>query len=812
MCFHQLLLTAVLIVAGGATAFAQDGATLAGRILDTQGAGIAGATVTLQARAPRVIKLTTLTDEGGAYRFEQLAPGEYLLTAEAVNFAPAPAREIIVGRAAAALDVTLEVAGVRAEIVVTAADAPQPIDEVSKAINVVDAREIEERNEYAVTDALRTVPGLRVQQLGGPGSLVSIKTRGLRNEDTAVLIDGLRFRDAAAITGDATGYLEDLLLTNTSRLEVLRGSGSSLYGTNAIGGVVNIVTDEGGGPLRGNVLAEGGGLGLFRGRAQIAGGAGAANRLAYSAGVSHFNVARGVDGDDAARTTSGQGRVLFRLTPTATLSARLSAADSFLQLNSNPSSLLAIPFGAPPPAESVEARPLPLAELRRYEAGIPFDQLNVGDANFIPSANDPDASRAARFFTGALQFAQQPAEAFGYTISYQALKTTRTLRNGTGGVPFQPFGGTSHSEFDGRIHTLNGRTDFRLGRAQLVTAGYEFESETYRNRSFLFTDAQALNRSDDSRVSATQRSHAFFIQDQVRLLDDRLQLSAAFRAQTFTLAQPEFTPAANAPYQGRFDAPPVAYTGDGSVAYFFRSTGTKLRGHVGNGYRAPSLFERFGNFFDSFSGNTFVPLGDPTLRPERSIAFDAGIDQTAFDNRLRASATYFYTRLQEVIGFGGVRTFNRFSGYLNTGGGLARGVELSLAAAPHARLDLSASYTYTNSDLRRPPIFGNDLLRSYVISDHQFSLVATGRLTRRLLLNFDLTATSDYLAPIFPAPAYRFRGPIKTDAGASYTLPLAEQRSVRLFGYVENLFDREYYESGFRTPGVTGRAGAQFNF
>jgi iron complex outermembrane receptor protein len=233
---------------------------------------------------------------------------------------------------AATHDVSLEVAGVRAEVVVTAADTPQPIDEVSKAITTVGEREIEARDEYLIPEALRQVPGLRVQQLGGPGAFVSIKTRGLRNQDTAVLFDGLRFRDPSAPSGDASGYLSDLHATNVSRVEVLRGSGSSLYGTNAIGGVVNIVTDEGGGPARGNVLLEGGGLGLFRGRARLAGGT-EANRITYSAGVSHFNVTRGIDGDDAARTTSGQGRINFRLTPTATLSARIYTADSFLQLN-----------------------------------------------------------------------------------------------------------------------------------------------------------------------------------------------------------------------------------------------------------------------------------------------------------------------------------------------------------------------------------------------------------------------------------------------------------------------------------------------
>ena len=104
-----------------------------------------------------------------------------------------------------------------------------------------------------------------------------------------------------------------------------------------------------------------------------------------------------------------------------------------------------------------------------------------------------------------------------------------------------------------------------------------------------------------------------------------------------------------------------------------------------------------------------------------------------------------------------------------------------------------------------------------MIPDHQFSLVATQRFGRRLLLNFDFAASSDYLAPIldpftFVSRAYRFRGLAKADLGASYTLPLNESRSLRFFGYVDNLFDREYFESGFLTPGRVGRAGAMFVF
>jgi vitamin B12 transporter len=807
-----VIVCALLLAAGlPALARAQQGATLSGRVTDPQGASVNGAAVTLQERARTQLRLSTVTDASGTYRFERLAPGEYLLETEARGFAPGAAQVVNVTRdAAATLDVRLEVAGVAAEVVVTASDTPQTVDEVSKAVTTVSRREIEARDEATIADALTTVPGLRVQQLGGPGSLVSIKTRGLRNQDTSVLIDGLRFRDPSAPEADATSLLSDIQFTDAGRVEVLRGSGSSLYGTNALGGVVNVVTEEGGGPFRGQLFAEGGGMGFARGRAQFSGSAGAAERVVWSAGVSHLNVSKGVDGDDAARATNAQGRALFRLTPTATLSARVYASDSFAQLNEEPQAV-----GTLPATGIVDARPVSRAELRRYERGTPLSQLNLGGATFLPAANDADFSRAARFFSGAVTFAQRPSEAFGYSVTYHGLSTHRSLNEGPAvpGSPadffFEPRGSTVN-DFDGTVNTLNARTDFRLGRHHLINAGYEFERETFSTR---FVD---VTPAGNSSAEVDERSHSLFVQDQLRFLDERLQLSAAFRAQTFRLGTPRFTPVAGAPYAGlTFDSPPNAYTGDGSIAYLFRSTNTKLRGHVGNGYRKPSLYERFGTFFDSFFG--FSAFGDPRLAPERSIAFDAGLDQTLASNRVRLSATYFYTRLQEVIGFGDTPAdpFGRFGGYVNTGGGLARGAELSGEFAPARWLDLFASYTHVNSDQRRPVVAG--VLRAFATPEPQFTLVADARLGSRVAVNFDLVAASDYLAPLFDARtftnrAYRFNGLRKGDLTASYTFPLSDARRLRLFGKVENVFDRDYYENGFRTPGINGRAGAALYF
>ena len=280
----------------------------------------------------------------------------------------------------------------------------------------------------------------------------------------------------------------------------------------------------------------------------------------------------------------------------------------------------------------------------------------------------------------------------------------------------------------------------------------------------------------------------------------------------------------NAPYSDlTLTSPPTAYTFDGAASYFVRKSGTKFRAHVGNGYRVPSLYERFGTFFDDFSSpHGFVAIGDPFLKPEKTIAFDAGIEQNAAKDRVRLSATYFYTRLTDIIGYGfavpDIETTPRpFGGYENQKGGLARGGEFSIKAKPANSTDIFASYTFTNSDQRVPQVQFSGILKTLGIPDHQFTLVATQRF-KRAWINFDFLATSSYLAPIFSNSSfstyiYRFNGNRKGDLTAGYTFGFKkEQMTLRVYGTVENVFDQEYYENGFRTAGATARAGVSLGF
>jgi len=787
---------------------AAQAAAIRGAVTDPQGRPVAGASVRLYARAGGAAGVTTSTPEG-AYRLNA-APGDYLLEVEAPEFGLATISDVRVqGASEAVHDVQLELSSLRTRIVVTASGTALPIEEVSKASDTVDAQQIRDRHEYLLAEAARNVAGLRVQQLGGPGGQTTIKMRGLRSYDTALLIDGLRFRDAASTQSDATGFLQDLAVVNTDRVEILRGSGSSLYGTHAMGGVVDIHSDQGGGKAHGEISAEGGGLGFLRGLARAGGDLGA-GRLLYSGGVSHINVTHGVDPFDPYRNTTGHGFARYNFTPRVSLGGRVFSGESFVALNESPEvddSLLPNQPGSGP----VPAIGLPPDQLRLYEAGQPFD---AGNATFIPAFNDPDNHRASSFIAGALTFTHELSPASSYRLSYHGVNTRRSHRDGPAGLSeFDPVF-SNDSRFNGRIDTLQARGDHQAG-PQLLTFGYEFEREKYdnTNRDENPDPAQAVN--DAGRISQT--SHALFAQDQLRLFDGRLQLSLSGRAQSFRLSTPEFE-GGSTPYDGlRFESPDAALTGDASAAYFFRSSGTKLRAHAGNAYRAPAAFERLGVSF--FAGSVSV-WGDPRLRPERSVSFDVGVDQWLVDSRVRLSASYFYTALQEIIvfDFSGVidpatDPFGRFGGYRNSGGGLARGAEFSVSATPTTSLSLLASYTYTNSDSRTPTVPAENFSKVLGISDHMFSFTAVQRLARSIDLSFDFYAASKYPLTFFSSPrVFEFDGPVKADLVASYTRPVGESKSLRFYGKLDNLFNKTYWESGFTAPDRWGIVGVGFSF
>ena len=818
---QNFILAIILAFVQAAAILGQAGATVSG-IVSNLSTPLSNAKVILNSSANQ--SQSTQTDANGKYVFENVAKGKYQISVLNPDGSTFVSQAIEVKKnQSLTVDLTF---GIQrpvnitklGEVVVIASGTSQPIDEISKSVNLIEARELRERADFALVETLRTVPGFRVQQSGGFGRTAAIKTRGLRNQDTAILIDGIRFRDAGSITGDASAFLSDFTLTSVSRIEVLRGSGSSLYGTNAIGGVLDFQTPRPESELHGGFSAAFGGYGLKRFRGNVSDGK-SDGKMGFNLGVSRTVYSEGIDKDDDARNTNFQSRVEYNPFDKTNISARFFVSDAFVKLNSNPDTIGNLPNTN---AAIIRAVPLSRAELKRYENGTGIFALNRGDANFIPDANDPDAFQKSQFFNGQLVITQVLKSNLVFQGFYSGIKTSRKNTNGVSGIGFQPFGGAENSVFDGQTHTINGHFNWTPNRANEIKLGYEFEREKFVNNGF------TSNAADNFTTRAGQSSNTVYAQDLLRIFNNQLQIAGGFRAQFFKLENPDFSTAN--PYKSVIlKNPPIAYTFDGAGSYYFPRTGTKIRAHVGNGYRVPSLYERFGSFYATFlATNRFVPLGAPNLKPESSIAFDAGIDQTLFGNRAKFSAVYFYTHLTNTIGFGELAQPDPFGrdnllsggGYFNTKGGISRGAEFSADIKPSGSTGIFTSYTFTNSDQQIPQVSTSGILQTLGVPVHQFTLVATQRFGEGFSINFDFLATSDYLAPIFDTNnltfktyVYRFKGNRKGDLTARYEFPTFEERlRFVVFGTIENVFDNDYYENGFRTFGRTARIGFGVNF
>lgn len=790
-------------LACGGSIFGQSrDARIAGRVTDSSGAIVTDATVRLYSRTSPG-SYSAATDDHGDYSLA-IPQGEYLLEATAPGLSLPKSPRVVEVDGAKDLPLEMGVADVSSAVQVTATGTAQSYDETAKALDVVGREELDQRGVESAADALREVPGLRVEQRGGPGTNTTIQIRGLRTFDTAVLIDGMRFRDVGATQGDASSFITDLLVVDTSKIEILRGAGSSLYGTNAIGGVVNMVTDSGGGALHGNLTADGGGLGEFRTVARLGGG-GLGDRLHYSGGLGHQEVTDGVGGYGRYRNTTGNGLADYTFRPGLVLSARFLGTNAYGELYETAN---AAPAGTLPPTGYIPAVALSTSQILLGEKSLPY---TLGGATFIPALGDPDYFRTAQFASSLIALQDQVSAPLSFRLSYQALLSNRDVVNGPLGAGFQPAFRNS-SEFNGRIDTLRGQANYAWGAHQILSGGYEFERE-YFDSPASDTNPDPTKRVN-SRTQVAERSNSLDAQDQIRLLRDRLQISLSGRIQNFTLDKPLFL--GTVPVYAGVSAvsPPNAYTADASVAYFIHSTGTKIRSHGGNGYRKPSLYELFGT---SFSGSTFTAYGDPRLKPERSIAIDGGVDQYFASDRLRLSATYFYTRLQQVIAFdsSGLITpatdpFGRSSGYRNTGGGIARGVELSGEARPRRGTQLRASYTYTNARDKYSE-FADGTLQIPRITPNSFSLVALQQFGKHVDASFEFLAASDFLYQL-SRRTFVFPGPRQGVFTAGYTRPLTEKINMRFNVRINNIFDQLYFEDGYRTPRRWATGGVAFSF
>ena len=214
------------------------------------------------------------------------------------------------------------------ETVVTATRTEQPLSDLVADVSIVDRKTIEASGATGVVDLLARLPGVQIARNGGVGNSASVFLRGAETRFTAVYIDGVRVDSQS--TGGAVW--EQIPLSQIDRIEVLRGPAAAVYGSDAIGGVVQLFTRKGRGPAQPYV---GVGVGNHGTRKVEAGISGASGAFDYALGVAHER-SKGYDirtsdakanpDRDGYQSTSGNARVGFKVNARHRLDATLLAS------------------------------------------------------------------------------------------------------------------------------------------------------------------------------------------------------------------------------------------------------------------------------------------------------------------------------------------------------------------------------------------------------------------------------------------------------------------------------------------------------
>jgi vitamin B12 transporter len=599
-------------------------------------------------------------------------------------------------------------------VVVTATRIPTPESQVASSISVISADEIAAMQTQTLPDVLKIVPGLNVVQVGGIGGQTSIFMRGTNSNHVKVLVDGIDVGDPSNSNGAFD--VGQFLAQDIQRVEVLRGPQSGLYGSDAIGGVINVTTKAGSGPAQFTAGIEGGSFDTFN---QNAGISGSADQFHYAANIQHLH--------------SGETPV----TPLAVLLPGEQRIDDYYD-NLTASTKLGYDIAA------------------TWDLGLVARYTNThlrttGDNEFNFPDTFPDSqqstSTTTQYYTRLTVHNLAFDGALDHTLglAYGNIKTSS----------FSPDNGSSENA--GNRMKIDWQGNIRLTSSEHLIVGAEHEREA-------ISEPISAGTNINSGYGELQSSFgdSFFDTVSVRYDDNnRFGSKVTYR----------FAP-----------------------VYLINDTGTKLKASIGTGFKAPTLSQLFQSFPPFFFAN-------PNLRPESSLGYDFGFEQSLFAETVHVGATYFRNNIKNLIDSNA-----DFTSYANVGRARTDGVESFVAFQPagaySARLDYTFTEAFDQTDntvlLRRPK--------------HKASLRNSWQATPRL--SFDATVlyvgswvdgNRDF-TNIEPLNAASF-----TTVNLAANFDLNEHLSV--YGRINNLFDRRYEDPiGFLQPKIGAFAGIKAKF
>jgi len=612
-------------------------------------------------------------------------------------------------------------------VVVTATRVPTSIEDLGSSVTVIDATEIERRQWRTLPEALASVPGLHIVQSGVTGSTTAVFMRGGNSNHTLVLIDGVRASDPSHPSG-AYDFAH-ILLEDVERIEVVRSPQSTQYGSDAMGGVVQIFTRRGQGPLQASARIE---AGSFRSHLDAASLRGASPLVHYALSVTHSDSAgqsitperlrAGQPAeDDGYRNTTYSGRVGF----------------------------------TPGPGMSVQL-------LSRYSKA--HTELDVG------SGEDPDSYNQTRQASNRLE----AHGAFFNDFWKPMLAVSHTWHHRVDWNERQtPLGDEDHTRHYGERTKAEFQNDLRVAASNVLSLGVETEKETMKSDGFSVYGSTFGDFIISQNTQATARSTSAYVLDQ-HAEGKYFRISGGLRLDDHDSFDPVTT----------WRVTPLV---------ILPVTATRLKASIGTGYKAPSLYERYGrsptNFGTQYTGN-------PNLLPEESTGWESGVEQAFWGGRMDTGVTYFQNQYDHLIQTIYLPSFD--STTININGARSRGGEFYLSVRPARSVQLRLDYTYT----RTRDDAGLELLRR---PRHR------GRLALDLqpAPSLGLTAEAVYVGErqdIDRVSGVRLTAPDYTvvNAGGSWSW----SRAVSIYARIENLLNREYEPaSGFQALGRAGFVG-----
>ncbi|MGD9849733.1 MAG: TonB-dependent receptor plug domain-containing protein [Nitrospirales bacterium] len=616
-------------------------------------------------------------------------------------------------------------------VVVTATKTPVPFSKLTSAVEVISEGDFQKQNARLLTDSLQLGQSMAVFTSGGPGSNATARIRGGSAEQTLVFIDG-------ALVNSATLGQYNIGMLTTDNLEsvtILRGAQSMLWGSDAMGGVIDIKTKRGTDSPTARTFFEYGSFNTIREGGNVAGKTGAVD---FTASLSRWDSSR-----------------------FSTVNERRGASERDGYRNWQASSLLGIDL----PHEG------------RFEFAFRWINTDVDQDNPAnPLFGGPfdvfksKASTTQFVFSG--NYYQPITEWWDQRLTLSRSQESAITRAGdnqrsvTTGLESVP-GAFLNSDIRTQSNRIEWQHNFRIVDPLLLTAGYQYREQLGENKG----------QFSEKKVS----SHAGFAQLQLTLWD-RFFATGGIRQDSHNRVGDSTT------YRV-------------TSGYLIKETGTKFRASYATGFRAPTINELF-----------FPDFGNPNLKPEKSQSWEGGIDQSLFQDRVKISVGYFWTRYRQLItssfdpvACAGFTTFGFCA--QNLGSAKTQGWESNLKWVvlknmPFVKqLDLQGQYTYTltrdlNTGARLPrwPVH----LASAALSYQPVEPLVVTVFLRYVGSRFSTTGNQQ------PLPDFHV-----LNVSASYNFTPSIQGYVR----AENLLNRRYEEVlFFGTPVRSVFGGIRVSF